>query len=126
LGKFDLVIDAGTIEHCFNIGQAIINAANAVNEGGAIFHTPPMSMVNHGFYNISPTLLFDFYMQNGWNVEFCCGSCPRGMYDINPYLRYAVPPESSIFFVARRTNMNPLSFPTQQKYLKNPDLKALN
>src|SRR3990167_9695948 len=30
LGKFDLVIDPGTLEHCFNIGQAFLNAANAV------------------------------------------------------------------------------------------------
>src|SRR5437762_2161473 len=29
-GEFDLVIDAGTIEHCCNIGQALMNAVEAV------------------------------------------------------------------------------------------------
>jgi hypothetical protein len=26
LGQYDLVLDCGTTEHCFNVGQAIINA----------------------------------------------------------------------------------------------------
>src|SRR5688572_13688298 len=34
LGKFDLVIDPGTLEHCFNIGQAMLNTASAVKLGG--------------------------------------------------------------------------------------------
>ena len=69
LGKFDLVIDPGTLEHCFHIGQALMNAANAVKAGGKIFHLSPVSMINHGFYNLCPTLYFDFYTQNGWKVE---------------------------------------------------------
>src|SRR5262245_47593954 len=55
LGSYDLVIDPGTTEHCFNIGQAIMNAARAVAVGGRIYHSPPLSMVNHGFYNVCPT-----------------------------------------------------------------------
>ena len=39
LGKYDIVMDMGTIEHCFNIGQALKNAVNAVDIGGRIFHT---------------------------------------------------------------------------------------
>src|SRR6266705_4303210 len=34
LGKYDLVIDPGTCEHCFNIGQALVNAAEAVAAHG--------------------------------------------------------------------------------------------
>jgi hypothetical protein len=126
LGKFDMVIDPGTVEHCFNIGQAIINAASAVAEGGVIFHTPPVTMVNHGFYNLNPTLMFDFYMQNGWEVEMACGVRGGEMFEIEPYRRAAWPPECSMYFVARRMNMNALSFPTQTKYLVNPDLKAMH
>ena len=69
LGKFDLVIDPGTTEHCFNIGQAMLNGANAVKKGGRIYHSPPMTMINHGFYNVCPTMLYDFYTQNDWDVE---------------------------------------------------------
>lgn len=68
-GDYDLVIDAGTIEHCANIGQALMNAAQAVAPGGHVYHGPPLSMLNHGFYNICPTLLFDFYSTNGWEVK---------------------------------------------------------
>ena len=126
MGKFDLVLDCGTVEHCFNIGQAIINAANAVAEGGVIFHTPPMSMINHGFYNLNPTLLHDFYTQNGWHVEFMAGVQENSFFSLPAAQRIAVPPECSIYFVARRMNSNQLIYPTQAKYLANPNLGALH
>lgn len=69
LGEYDLVIDPGTIEHCFNIAQAMINAASAVKLGGSIYHMHPMTMVNHGFWNICPTMYHDFYQANGFEVE---------------------------------------------------------
>lgn len=126
LGKFDMVIDPGTVEHCFNIGQAIINAASAVAEGGVIFHTPPMTMINHGFYNLNPTLFFDFYMQNGWEVEMAMGVQDGALFDVPSHQRVIIPAESSLYFVARRLNMNPLSFPVQYKYQVNPDLKVMH
>ena len=68
-GKYDLVIDNGTLEHCFNAGEALINAARMVKQkGGFIFHINPLSMINHGFYNFCPTLLFDFYDQNDFKI----------------------------------------------------------
>ncbi len=126
LGKYNMVIDPGTIEHCFNIGQAIINAANAVEMGGVILHTPPVSMVNHGFYNINPTCLADFYRQNGWDIELCVGVRKEELYQLPLTQRVQVPPESSMYFVARRTNMNKLEFPMQSKYLSNPSLGAVH
>lgn len=126
IGKFDLVLDCGTTEHCFNIGQAIINAANAVAEGGVIFHTPPLSMINHGFYNLNPTLFHDFYTQNDWKIEFMAGVQGGSLFAVEATTRYAVPSELSLYVVARRTNMRPLSFPTQSKYLANPDLKVIH
>ena len=126
MGLHDLVLDCGTVEHCFNIGQAIINAANAVEEGGVIFHTPPISMINHGFYNLSPTVLYDFYTQNGWGIEFMAGVQGKTLFPLDPIGRQSVPSECSMYMVARRTNMNPMVFPTQSKYLANPDLKVLH
>lgn len=124
LGQYDLVLDCGTIEHCFNIGQAIINAAAAVKPGGRIFHTPPLSMVNHGFYNLNPTLFHDFYGQNGWEIELLCAADRARTYPLaDPTARMNVPSELSLFCVARRGSDAPLRFPTQTKYLLNPALK---
>jgi len=123
LGTYDVVIDAGTIEHCFNIGQAILNAANAVAAGGCILHAPPLSMANHGFYNVNPTLLSDFYGQNGWDIELLAGVGRSGRFDVPATARFAPPAEASLLFVASRPQVRPLQFPTQSKYLRNPDLK---
>ena len=118
LGKFDLVIDPGTIEHCFNIGQAVLNAANAVRLGGRIFHIPPMTMLNHGFYNICPTMLFDFYTQNGWTVEHLESRDGTGNVKMHSTGRFRAPPEASLYCISRRDSDKELRFPVQTKYIK--------
>ena len=122
LGSFDLVIDAGTIEHCFNIGQAIVNAAQAVAVGGHVFHAPPMTMLNHGFYNINPTLLHDFYVQNGWALELLSGGAREGKFKVHATGRFAAPPDAVLYCIARRQHAGALAFPTQSKYLEHPGL----
>lgn len=122
LGSYDLVIDAGTIEHCFNIGQAILNAAGAVAVGGLAFHAPPMTMLNHGFYNINPTLFHDFYVQNGWTLEALVGGTREGKFQVQATRRFAGPPEAVLYCLARRQRAGALRFPTQSKYLEHPDL----
>jgi hypothetical protein len=117
LGSYDLVIDPGTIEHCFNIGQAIINAANAVKVFGRIFHIPPMTMLNHGFYNICPTLLHDFYTQNGWDVEYMAAFARSGRVEINRTERFMGDSEASLYCIAQRKTDKQLIYPVQTKYL---------
>lgn len=120
LGTFDLVIDAGTIEHCANIGQALMNAAAAVGVGGHVFHMTPMSMANHGFYNVCPTLLIDFYTQNGWTVKHLSAGRTRQPYDLVPVeatSRFPLQDGVSIYFMAQRVAMADLRWPTQTKYL---------
>jgi hypothetical protein len=123
LGTYDVVIDAGTVEHCFNAGQAILNAANAVDAGGCIFHMPPLSMANHGFYNLNPTLLQDFYSQNGWDIELLEGVTREGRFAVPAAARFVAPAEASLLFIASRRSIAPLRLPTQAKYLKNPGLR---
>ena len=123
LGSHDLVLDCGTTEHCFNIGQALLNAANAVAVGGYIFHTPPLSMTNHGFYCLQPTLFHDFYTQNGWNVDALWLESGNELYEIDPVARIKVPPEASLYVLAQRQRDWPMKLPTQTKYLRNPCLK---
>lgn len=125
LGNFDLVIDPGTIEHCFNIGQAVFNAADAVKVGGRIFHIPPMSLMNHGFYNICPTMLFDFYTQNGWKVEALKGMDRDGNeYRISETGRFKSPPEVSLHCLAKRETHGPLRMPIQTKYIRKMEKAA--
>jgi hypothetical protein len=122
LGGHDLVIDAGTVEHCFNIGQAILNAAGAVVVGGSIFHAPPMTMLNHGFYNLSPTLLHDFYTQNGWQLEQLVGATREGTFEVPATERFVGRPEALLYCLASRRTAGVLRFPTQTKYLRSPAL----
>lgn len=66
-GQFDLVYDGGTMEHCFNAPQVMLNAASLVAAGGLVIHHVPMNnWVDHGFYQFSPTLFFDFYGAAGF------------------------------------------------------------
>lgn len=69
LGEFDLVIDPGTTEHCFNIAQAAVNLAASVKVGGFISQAIPMAMFNHGYYNLNPKWFLDFYGCNGFEVQ---------------------------------------------------------
>lgn len=126
LGEYDLVIDPGTTEHCFNVGQAVKNAANAVKEGGVIFHTPPVTMVNHGFWCFSPTSLYDFYSQNGFEIEGMLFERKGELVEIPPAKytsRYSLPDEVSLYCFARRVKKQPLIWPIQTKYKLNPGLK---
>lgn len=124
LGEYDLVLDCGTTEHCFNVGQALVNAAHAVRPGGAIFHCFPMTVVNHGFWNASPTLFKDFYSQNGWSVQMA-GLAPAtgDCYEVPPHKHFVPEPKMYLTaFAVRPKERKPMRFPTQQKYLRFPTL----
>lgn len=66
-GRYDLVYDGGTMEHCFNCVAFLQNTIDLVKPGGRVIHHVPVNnWVNHGFYQFSPTLFFDFYETNGF------------------------------------------------------------
>jgi hypothetical protein len=123
LGEYDLVLDPGTTEHCANIWQATINAANAVKEGGLIFHTPPITMLNHGFWCPQPTFYHDFYTQNGWAIEKMLVTDGERAGEVPMTTRFTCPPDFVLYVLARRHSTTPLAYPTQTKYLLNPQLK---
>lgn len=117
LGEYDLVIDPGTLEHCFNIGVAFINAASCVKVGGAIAHSNPMNMVNHGFYNLNPGTYHDFYGQNGFSVDVRFLSNGT-MFKLTNNVGRIVPAHPTNLYVkARRKENRAITFPTQSKYL---------
>jgi SAM-dependent methyltransferase len=65
--RFGLIVDAGTIEHVFDMRQGLSNVAEMLKPGGRVVHiTPVNNYVNHGFYQVSPTLFYDYYGANGF------------------------------------------------------------
>lgn len=71
-GEFDLVLDGGTLEHCFNVGVYMESVVRLVRSGGRVLHiTACQGYPNHGFYNFQPTFFFDFYDANGWDDMHC-------------------------------------------------------
>ncbi len=69
-GRFDVVLDSGTIEHIFELPQALRHCARLVKPGGRVIHlTPSSNSVDHGLYSVSPTLYVDFYRSCGYPVE---------------------------------------------------------
>jgi len=69
--RFSVVHDGGTIEHVFNIPQALKNCMEMVRVGG---HFTQVNVANnymgHGFWQFSPELIFRaFSADNGYQIE---------------------------------------------------------
>ncbi len=66
-GRFGTVIDGGTLEHVFDPLRALTNVGRLLKTGGRVLHILPVNnYVNHGFYQFSPTVFFDYYKANGF------------------------------------------------------------
>lgn len=129
IGQFDFVFDGGTMEHCFNVAQAVTNILGMAKVGGYILHGNPLIHINHGFYNFSPTFYYDFYTQNGHKLA----SAPMATRNngvetevivLDPIQRRKdIPVETGITVIIEKCNDSPPKFPVQSKYLNSPDLK---
>jgi hypothetical protein len=116
--EYDLVINPGTLEHCFDIATAMFNAWRAVKLKGAMLFVGPLSMVNHGFWNICPTMVFDFARENGGLIEICKAR-DSGWRDIpvNLHGRYTLPPECVLYSLIRKENKVAEKVPVQNRFL---------
>lgn len=127
-GAFDAVLDPGTLEHCFNIGQAFRNVVQALKPGGFAVHTNPLSQANHGFWSINPTAYHDFYGALGFRVETVILGGPvarRERFSGVTTERFHAGPELVNLCVATAPGeVTVAGWPTQTKYRNNPDLKA--
>jgi SAM-dependent methyltransferase len=121
--EFDLVYDGGTMEHCFNPVQLLRNATSLVSPDGMVIHHVPMNnWVDHGFYQFSPTLFFDYYEASGFvdlemKIHFIDGSRESWItYDPvrDPRLPYALGGKQRVlaFFSARKNAKSAFSSPT--------------
>jgi hypothetical protein len=69
IGAYDTVLDIGTLEHLFNINNALINVSKLCKVGGQIIHVLPTNQqCGHGFWQFSPELFFSLYTEkNGYS-----------------------------------------------------------
>jgi len=66
---FNLIIDGATVEHIFDVKAVLSNLVRMTKVGGYVLHlSPAQNYLNHGFYQFSPTLFYDFYTANGFEI----------------------------------------------------------
>lgn len=117
--QYDYVLDVGTLEHCFNIAQALVNMASLLKIGGVIFHENPFNCGNHGFYNLNPTLFHDFYTDNGFEIVDCKLIAKNGAAGVPLTKRFGfIESEANLLTIAKRVEVQPMQMPTQTKYRK--------
>ncbi|MCW0232718.1 MAG: hypothetical protein OJJ21_03875 [Ferrovibrio sp.] len=119
--RFDLVIDPGTCEHCFNVGMAFRNVCESVRLGGYLVHTAPLTFINHGFWNFSPTIYPDYFEANGFALHHLGGHAPTAdgllaPFAVDPFRRFDPPLRGVLYVVAERTGTQAPVWPVQRKY----------
>jgi len=69
-GRFDVVVEAGSLEHIFNFPVAVANLMHMTKVGGTIFASAVSNnLCGHGFYQFSPELIFRvFTFENGFEL----------------------------------------------------------
>lgn len=84
---YDTIVDAGCLEHIFNVPQALRNCSLMGRAGAQILHVlPANNFCGHGFWQFSPELFFSLY-------------CPRNGYEGTEVFLAAVPDSSRWFQV---------------------------
>jgi hypothetical protein len=70
-GRFDAVIDGGSLEHIFNFPVAIGNLMRLVKVGGRlVVDVPANNWCGHGFYQFSPEVMFRIFSpENGFELK---------------------------------------------------------
>lgn len=70
-GRFDALVDGGSLEHIFDVKQVLTNYMNMVKVGGGVFvATAANNLCGHGFYQFSPEFFYRvFGPANGFIVN---------------------------------------------------------
>jgi hypothetical protein len=67
---YDFILDAGTIEHIFDLPQVLKNIFDMLKVGGVFFFDMPYWYEPyHGFYNFSPLLMKSWLTVNNWDIR---------------------------------------------------------
>ncbi|WP_316015315.1 hypothetical protein [Roseobacter sp. HKCCA0434] len=72
-GRFDFIFDGGTIEHVFNVPQALDNVFHMLAEGGLFISVNGLTgWAGHGFYQFGPELVWRYWQDaRGCTVHRC-------------------------------------------------------
>ena len=127
--RFDIVLDGGTMEHCFNVGQVIKYFVAMAKVGRFILHQNPLMVMSHGFFNFNPTFYYDFYTDNGHElISPIYGIVAKGLdykaIKLPPIAKFpGVPDESWLTVVIKKKHDGANTWPMQSKYKIFPELK---
>lgn len=132
--QFDLILDSGTTEHVFDVRQSLTNIALMLKPGGRIIHiSPSNNYVNHGFFQFSPTIFFDYYGVNGFSDlrgfiaehdPYLSDRRPWEIFEITRNVEHLTSSRSlQVLFVAEKTSSStvdkvPLQSAYQRIYLE--------
>lgn len=131
-GRYGFVLDGGTLEHLFDVRTALFNIAQLVRVGGTVLHVNPLAnWINHGYFSISPCLLFEFYTLNGFEpvdshfvqlaplavgAPVIAKSYERYEHSLRTYVCNSADPILLVTSFTKRHASEPLRVPTQRKY----------
>ena len=129
--QYDLIMDSGTSEHCFNIGQVFENYFHMLKPGGILLQYIPFLSPNHGFWSANPTIVFDIASCNPIKV-FSCELSEYSSYKdyfdgiytpvkFSSSSRFSLNCKSSsniilMFFAYKKLKKSIFQFPIQTKY----------
>lgn len=66
--RYMTIFNGGTLEHVFDMRQAVENIHDALMVGGIIIHTTPTSWFDHGFVNHNPVMHHLVAKANGYET----------------------------------------------------------
>jgi hypothetical protein len=111
--RFDAFLDAGTLEHVFDLRAAFTGLLHSLAADGVAMHISPLDgFANHGFYQFGPKLLARLYAANGfhqmraWIIDLETDTnrgciAPVTAFDA-PIERNCAMPYRLLFFAARK------------------------
>jgi hypothetical protein len=85
--RFDTIVDAGSLEHIFDVATAFRNLIDLCEIGGRIMHFLPVNNLNgHGFWQFSSDLVYALYSaHNGFcdtKVYYASSIDPKSWYEM--------------------------------------------
>lgn len=122
--SYETVINHGTAEHIFNIGQVFQTMHEACAVGGVMIHESPFTgWIDHGFYSLQPTLFYDLAHANSYRIELLGLEEISGKTFTRIHSREAIgklngklPKNANLFVVFRKLFDNPFRVPMQAVY----------
>ena len=115
--QFDLIIDTGTLEHCFNVGQAFKNICLTVKKGGVFMTAAPVSKLDHGYWNFGTIVHKDGFEQNGFEILKTTYTCKNDIVEPQRMNWKHLPVKTAVTTIAKRISVKDWVWPTQGKYL---------